>query len=82
MNKLLKLYLHKFVLVFFGEILIYNCTWDKHLLHVDKVPHLLHENQLFVKKTKCSFGTNEVEYFGHIVSREGVKLDPKRIQAM
>ena len=54
MNKLLKACLRKFVLVFFEDILIYICTWDDHLLHVDKVLHLLQENQLFVKNTKCS----------------------------
>jgi hypothetical protein len=41
MNKLLKPYLWKFVLVFFDDILIYNHTWDIHVLHVDKVLHLL-----------------------------------------
>ena len=82
MNKLLKPYLQKFVLVFFDDILIYSRTQDNHLLHVDKVLHLLQENKLFVKKTKCSFGASEVKYLGHIVSREGVKVDPKKIQAM
>jgi hypothetical protein len=82
MNKLLKPYLRKFVFVFFEDILIYSRTWDSHLPHVDKALHLLQENQLFVKNTKCSFGTNKVEYLGHIVSRDGVKVDPKKIQAM
>jgi hypothetical protein len=82
MNKLLKPYLQNFVLVFFDNILIYSRTWDNHLLHVDKVLPLLQENQLFFKKTKCSFGANEVEYLGHIVNRDGVKVDPKNIQAM
>jgi hypothetical protein len=71
MNKILKPYLQKFVLVFFDDILIYNHTWDAHLLHVDKVLLLLQENQLFVKNTKCSFGASEVEYLGHIVGRDG-----------
>jgi hypothetical protein len=82
MNKILKPYLQKFVLVFFDDILIYSHTWDTHLLHVDKVLHLLQENQLFVKNTKCSFGASKVEYLGHIVGREGVRVDPKKIQAM
>jgi hypothetical protein len=82
MNTLLKPYLWNFALIFFDDILIYNRTWDIHLLHVDKVLHLLQENQLFVKKTKCLFGSNEVEYLGHIISQEGVKLDPKKIHAM
>jgi hypothetical protein len=41
MNKLLKPHLRKFVLVFFDDILIYSCTWDGHLQHVDKVLQLL-----------------------------------------
>jgi hypothetical protein len=82
MNTLLNPYLQKFVFVFFDDILTYNRTWDSHLLHVDKVLHLLQENQLFFKKTKCSFGASEVEYLGHIVSRKGVKVHPKKIQAM
>jgi hypothetical protein len=82
MNKLLKPYLRKFFLVFFDDILIYNHTWDAHLHHVDKVLQLLQDNQLFVKKAKCSFGASEVEYLGHIVGHEGVRVDPKNIQAM
>ena len=43
---------------------------------------LLRKHKLFVKMSKCSFGMAEVEYLGHIVGREGVKVDPKKIQAM
>jgi hypothetical protein len=82
MNKLLKPYLQNFVLVFFDDILIYSRNWDSHLLHVDKVLHLLQENQLFFKNTKCSFGANKVEYLGNIVNKDGVKADPNNIQAM
>jgi hypothetical protein len=82
MNKLLKSYLHNFFLIFFDDILIYSCTWDSNLLHVEKVLHFLQENQLFVKNTKCSFRASDVEYLRHIVSQEGVKVDPKKIKAM
>jgi hypothetical protein len=82
MNKLLKPYIQKFFLVLFDDILIYSSTWDSHLLHVDKVLHLLQDNQLFVKNTKCYFGASEVEYLGHIVSHNGVKVDQKKIQSM
>jgi hypothetical protein len=82
MNKLLIPYLRRFVFVFFYDIVIYNHTWDRHLLHVDKFLPLLQENQLFVKNKKCSFGASKVEYLGHIFSQEGVKFDTNKIQAM
>jgi hypothetical protein len=43
---------------------------------------LLEEQQLYAKFSKCAFGVQEVEYLGHIVSHEGVKMDPNKIKAM
>eukprot|EP00253_Pinus_taeda_P003014 PITA_03014 len=82
MNHILKPYLRKFVLVFFDDILIYSGTWAAHLQHVDLLLQLLRKHKLWVKKSNCAFGMEEVEYLGHIVGREGVKVDPKKIQAM
>jgi hypothetical protein len=48
---------------------------------VDKVLQILDNNQLYVKRSKCYFGKQEVEYLGHIVSRGGVKVDPQKIKA-
>jgi hypothetical protein len=42
----------------------------------------LEEQQLYEKTSKCAFGVQEVEYLGHIVSHEGVKVDPNNIKAM
>jgi hypothetical protein len=70
------------VLVFFDDILIYSKSWEDHLRHVDKVLQLLKEKQLYAKPSKCFFGVKEVEYLGHIVSHEGVKVDPNKIKAM
>jgi hypothetical protein len=82
MNSIFKPFLRKFVLVFFDDILIYSKSWEDHLQHVDKVLQLLKEQQLYAKPSKCFFGVKEVEYLGHIVSHEGVKVDPNKIKAM
>eukprot|EP00253_Pinus_taeda_P028905 PITA_28905 len=76
MNLIFKPFLRKFVLVFFDDILIYNKSWEDHVEHVDRVLQLLKEKQLYAKRSKCFFGVQEVEYLGHIVSHEGVKVDP------
>jgi hypothetical protein len=46
------------------------------------VLQLLKEKQLYAKRSKCLFGLKEVDYLGHIVSHEGVKVDPNKIKAM
>jgi len=82
MNSIFKPFLRKFVLVFFDDILIYSRSWKDHVEHVDRVLKLLQEKQLYAKKSKCFFGVQEVEYLGHIVSHEGVKVDPNKIKAI
>jgi hypothetical protein len=82
MNHVFHHFLHNFVLVFFDDILIYRKTWTEHLSHVDRFLHLLSQNQLFLKQSKCVFGTSEVEYLGHLVGKDGVRVDPKKIEAM
>jgi hypothetical protein len=49
---------------------------------VDRVLHLLSQNQIFLKQSKCAFGTSEVEYLGHLVGKYGVRVDPKKIESM
>jgi hypothetical protein len=82
MNSIFNPFLQKFVLVFFDDILIYSKSWEDHVRHVDKVLQLLKEKQLYAKQSKCFFGVKEVEYLGHILSHEGVKVDPNEIKAM
>ena len=67
------------MLVFFDDILIYNRSWKDHVQHVDKVLKLLEEKQLYAQTSKCFFGVQEVEYLGHIVSQEGIKVDHNKI---
>jgi hypothetical protein len=46
------------------------------------VLQLLKEKELYAKPSKCFFGVKEVDYLRHIVSHEGVKVDPHKIKAM
>jgi hypothetical protein len=82
MNHVFRPFLHHFVLVLFDDILIYRKTWTNHLTHVDQVLCLLSQHQLFLKQSKCAFGASKVEYLGHLVGKDGVRVDPKNIEAM
>ena len=41
----------------------------------------LEVKQLYAKPSKCAFGVQEVEYVGHTISHDGVKVDCKKIKA-
>eukprot|EP01018_Ginkgo_biloba_P024747 Gb_03970 [translate_table: standard] len=82
MNKIFNKLLHKFVLVFFYDILIYSQTSDEHRRHLDLVLSILEKNKLFAKESKCEFKKESLEYLRHIISKEGVKVDPAKIRAI
>jgi hypothetical protein len=82
MNQLLQPLLRKFALVFFDDILIYSKVVAEHCDHVQQVLQILRKNKLFAKSSKCTFGQQQIEYLGHIISAEGVSTDPSKIQAV
>ena len=45
-------------------------------------PYTFQQNKLFIKQSKCSFGKKQVEYLGHILSRDGVAIDPQKMSCM
>ena len=82
MNDVFRPYLRRFVLVFFDDILIFSPTLELHLQHLRTVLGLLLNHQLYAKRSKSVFGSSKVEYLGHIISGQGVSIDPKTTAAM
>lgn len=82
MNRDLKRFLRKFTLMFFDDILIYSKDMRKHVEHLEKVLQLLKQHQIYVNQKKCSFVQPELEYLVHIITRNGVAADPKKVAAM
>ena len=82
MNDIFRPTLRQYVLVFFYDILVYSKTWGEHMHHLTHVFDQLLGNQLFVNKTKCLIGQQEVDYLGHIISPAGVSADPTKITSM
>ena len=55
------------MLVFFDDILIFSKSWVEHLKHLEMVFETLLQNQLYAKKSKCSFSKAQLEYLGHLI---------------
>ena len=82
MNDIFRPFLRKFLLVFFDDILIYSKSWDEHLQHLTKVFDTLLQRQLKVKKNKCSFAVEQIEYLGYLISAEGGSADPQKLTSI
>ncbi|GJP34648.1 hypothetical protein CLOM_g19063 [Closterium sp. NIES-68] len=82
MNRIFKELLDKCVIIFLGDILIYRRSREQHLQDLDAVFTLLHKNRLITKGCKCAFLKHELDFLGHIVSTDRVKIDPKKIKTL
>ena len=82
MNMLLADLLDVCVLVYMDDILIFSQTADQHAEHVKRVFQWLHEHNWHVKQSKCALFLPEVEFLGHVVSAEGIKVAQDKVAAV
>ena len=61
---------------------MYSKDEQEHEQHLKIVLQILREKQLFAKLIKCDFWFKEVSFLGHIVSTEGIRVDPAKIEAI
>ena len=82
MNRVFRPYVDQFVVVFIDDILVYSKDQESHDTHLRVVLEILRKEQLYAKLSKCEFWMNEVSFLGHIVSKEGIRVDPKKIEVV
>ncbi|KAL0549383.1 hypothetical protein IC582_013865 [Cucumis melo] len=82
MNRMFKDFLDSFVIVFIDDILIYSETEAEHEEHLHQVLENLRANRLYAKFSKCEFLLKKVSFLGHVVSSEGLSVDPAKIEAV
>jgi len=81
-NDVLAPFLDQFTTAYLDDILIYSDTLDEHKEHVRQVLEALRKNQLHLKPEKCEFFLDEVKYLGLIIGREGIKMDPAKVETV
>jgi hypothetical protein len=79
MNSVFMDYLDKFIMVFIDDILIYSQNKEEHEEHLRKVLQRLREHQLYAKLRKCEFWISKVLFLGHIINRDRLAMDPKKV---
>ncbi|KAF5803619.1 putative nucleotidyltransferase, Ribonuclease H [Helianthus annuus] len=82
MNWVCKPMLDKSVIVFIDDILIYSKSEAEHVCHLREILDTLRREKLYAKFTKCAFWLREVQFLGHLISADGVLVDPSKIEAV
>ena len=81
-NDVLREHLDKFVIAYLDDILIYSQNVAEHDSHVRTVLECLRKHQLYAKATKCAFRLEETEFHGYIVGKNGLRMDPAKVQTV
>ena len=81
-NRVFKECLDTFVIVFIDDILIYSKTDEEHQKHLRKGLTILRENKLYAKFSKYEFWLRQVSFLGLIVSKDGILVNPTKIEAV
>jgi hypothetical protein len=82
MNDIFREWFDDFVVVYIDDILVYNNYMEEHVEHLRKVSQRLRENKLYAKFEKCEFGVTELDFLGHRITQEGLKMDDHKVKAI
>ena len=70
------------VLVSLDDIVVYSATLEDHVRDVTRVLQRLQDAGLYAKKSKCELFQHEIEFLGHFVGRDGLRVMPDKVAAM
>jgi hypothetical protein len=79
-NKVFIEYLDKFIVVFIDDILVYSRSEEEYEERLCLALQKLREHRLYAKLSKCEFWMKQVAFLGHVISKEGISVDPSKVQ--
>ena len=79
---MLRPFIGHIVVVYFYDILVYNQSEEKHLVHLTQVMKILKKEKLYGNLKKWFFFTEEVTLLGYIVTAQGIKVDESKVEAI
>ncbi|GJT43820.1 putative reverse transcriptase domain-containing protein [Tanacetum coccineum] len=59
-----------------------NRSEEEHEAHLKTILDLLKKEKLYAKFSKCEFWLQEVQFLGHVVNRDGIHVDPSKVESV
>lgn len=82
MNSVLHGLTFQMALVYVDDVIIFSDNLDSHMKHLECIFQRLRAANLTLQPSKCNFAATKVLYLGHVISKEGVRVDPKKTEAV
>ena len=73
---------YKYALTYIDDVLVYSKSFEDHLVHLEEVFKRFQEANLKLKPSKCYFAKTELDFLGHVVSRNGVRPNENKVKAV
>jgi len=67
---------------FFDDILVFSNSESEHQIHLEATQKKLRSAGLKLNRVKCEFAKKEIEFLGYLISGDGVRIDPSKIEAI
>ena len=75
------LHLH-YCIIYLDDVIVFSKTLEEHVFRLKAVFEKLKQAGLNLKPSKCEFFRQELTYLGHVVSKDGIQTDPKKVEAI
>jgi len=82
MQKVFEKLIGDFVLVYMDDILVVSKDAASHCSHLRQVFEKLREHKFTIKLSKCKFLQEQIKYLGFILSKDGIRADPAKVQSL
>jgi hypothetical protein len=82
METLLRNCIYKFCFVYMDDVVIFSKSLQEHLIHIKTIFEIFRNANLKVQLDKSEFLRKEVGFLGHVITPEGIKPNPSKIEAV
>ena len=74
--------LGRFIVIYLDDVTVYSQSSEEHLQHLRRMFEKCKKFGISLNPNKSLFGLEEGKLLGHIISKDGIKIDPSRIEAI
>jgi len=69
--------INRCVVVYLDDVIVYSNNREEHIQHLTQIFERCRKYGIFLNPKKTIFGVEEGKILGHIISQEGIHIDPK-----